>query len=163
LEKHQAQYKARHDKHMVDHQFQVGYWVWLHIGKEILKGEGKKIKPIRYGPFTILEKSGTSYFHLDILPYMQIYSLVNIEKLKLFEPPMIMDQNEEVSIPSIDEFAPKYLDELQEYVILDKRMRTSRRGDVDYLRVGLKGTHPSKAKWIKKDKLRGVFPHLPID
>jgi len=43
---------------------------------------------------------------------MQIYSIVNVENLKLFEPPMIMDQDEEVSIPSIDEFAPEYLDEL---------------------------------------------------
>jgi hypothetical protein len=57
---------------------------------------------------------------------------------------MIMDQDEEVSIPSIDEFALEYLDELHEDIILYKRTRNSRRGDVDYLRVGLKGTHPSK-------------------
>ena len=31
LEKSQAQYKARHDKHRVDHQFYVGDQVWLHI------------------------------------------------------------------------------------------------------------------------------------
>jgi hypothetical protein len=46
---------------------------------------------------------------------------------------MIMDQGEEVSIPSVDEFAPEYLDELKEDIILDRRTRTSRRGDVDYL------------------------------
>jgi hypothetical protein len=62
LEKSQAQYKARHDKHIVDHQFQVGDQVWLHINKDRLKGEGKKLKPIRYGPFTILEKIGTNAF-----------------------------------------------------------------------------------------------------
>jgi hypothetical protein len=128
-----------------------------------LNGEGKKLKPIRYGPFTILEKSGTNAFRLDIPPYMQIYSVVNVENLKLFEPPMIMHWDEEVSIPSVDEFAPDYLDELRKYIILDRRTRTSRRGDVDYLRVGLKGTHPSKAKWIEKDKVRGLFPHLPVD
>jgi hypothetical protein len=88
---------------------------------------------------------------------------VNVEKLILFEPSMIMDQDEEVSIPSIDEFSPKYLDELQEDIILDRRTRNSRRGDVDYLRVGLKGTHPRKAKWIEKDKVRGLFPHSPVD
>ena len=76
---------------------------------------------------------------------------------------MIMDQDEEVSIPSIDEFAPEYLDELQEDIILDRRTRTSRRGDVYYLRVGLKGTHPSKAKWIEKDKVREIFSHLSVD
>jgi hypothetical protein len=46
---------------------------------------------------------------------------------------MIMDQDEEVSIPSIDEFSLEYLDELQKDTILDRRMRTSCRGDVDYL------------------------------
>jgi hypothetical protein len=64
---------------------------------------------------------------------------------------------------SIDDFAPEYLDELHEHIILDKRTRNSHRGDVDYLRVGLKGTHPSKAKWIERDKVRGLFPHLPVD
>jgi hypothetical protein len=46
LEKIQAQYKARHKKHRVDHQFQVGYQVWLHINKERLKGEGNKFNTI---------------------------------------------------------------------------------------------------------------------
>jgi hypothetical protein len=76
---------------------------------------------------------------------------------------MIMDQDEEVYIPSVDDFSSDYLDDLSEYIILDMRMRTSHRGDVDYLRVGLKGTHPRKAKWIKKKKLRELFPHLPVD
>jgi hypothetical protein len=128
--------------------------------KERLKGEGKKLNPIHYGPFTILEKSGTNDFHLDLPPYMKIYSVVNVENLKRFEPPMIMDQGEEVSIPSFDEFSPEYLDKLKEDIILDKRMRSSCRGDVDYLRVGLKGTHPSKAKWTEKDKVMELFPHL---
>jgi hypothetical protein len=34
---------------------------------------------------------------------------------------MIMDQDEEVSIPSVDEFSPEYLDELQEYIILGQK------------------------------------------
>ena len=118
MEKIKSQYKAQHERHRVDHQFQVGYQVWLHINKERLKGEGKKLKPVHYGTFTILEKSGTNDFHLDLPPYMQIYSVVNVEKLKNFEPLMIMDHDEEVSIPSIDEFSPEYLDELKEDIIL---------------------------------------------
>jgi hypothetical protein len=72
LEKSQAQYKVQHDKHMVDHQFQVKDKVWLHINKERLKGECKELKPIRYGPFTILEKRDANDFRLDLPPYMQI-------------------------------------------------------------------------------------------
>jgi hypothetical protein len=76
---------------------------------------------------------------------------------------MIMDQRESVSVLSMDEFAPKYLDELKEYIILDRRMRTSRRGDVEYLQVGLKVTHPRTTWWIEKGKVRDQFPHLYVD
>jgi hypothetical protein len=36
---------------------------------------------------------------------------------------MIMDQDEEVSIPSVDGFAPDYFDDLKEDIILDRRTR----------------------------------------
>jgi hypothetical protein len=41
--------KTRHDKHRVDHSFQVGDEFWIYISKERVKGEGKNIKQIRYG------------------------------------------------------------------------------------------------------------------
>ena len=40
---------------------------------------------------------------------MQIYSVVNVENLKLYEPPMIVDEDENVQVPSLDDFAPEYL------------------------------------------------------
>ena len=83
-----------------------------HITKERMKGEGKKLKPIRYGPFEILEKIGTNSFHLNLSPYMQIYSVVNVENLKLYEPPMIMDEEANIHIPSVDDMEPKYMNEL---------------------------------------------------
>ena len=94
---------------------------------------------------------------------MQIYSVVNVENLKLYEPPMIMHERENVSLPSVDQFTLEYMDELKEDVILDRRTRTSHRGDVDYLRVRIRDTHPSKSKWIKKEKVREQFPHLSVD
>ena len=62
LENIQGKYKARHDKHRV----------------ERLQGEGKKLKPIRYGPFKILEKVGNNAFKIDLPSYMQTYSIVNV-------------------------------------------------------------------------------------
>ena len=92
LEKSQGKYKARHDKHRVDHQFQVGDEVWLYIREERLKGEGKNLKPIRYGPFNILENIGNNAFRLDFPPYMQVLAVVNVDNLRLYEPPLIDDQ-----------------------------------------------------------------------
>jgi hypothetical protein len=91
LEKSQAKYKTRHEKHHVDHSFQVGDEDWIYISKERLKGEGKKLKPIRYGLFKILEKIGNNAFCLDLPPYMQMYVVFNVDNLRLYEPPLIND------------------------------------------------------------------------
>ena len=112
LEKSQAKYKARHDKHRMGHSFQVGDQVWLYISKDKMQGEGKKLKPIRYGPFKILEKIGENSFRLDLPAYMHIYSVVNVDCLILFEPSMIEDPEEQSQLPSIDDLLPEYLNEL---------------------------------------------------
>lgn len=101
------------------------------------------MRPIWYGPFAILEKIGNNAFHLDLPIYMQMYSVVNVENLKLYKPPLIMDTDEVGTVPIVDDFVPKYLDELPEDIVLDRRTRTSWRGEMEYLRVGFKGMHPS--------------------
>jgi len=126
--------------------------VWLYINTEILEGEGKKLKPFRYGPFKILENIGTNAFRLDLSSYMQMHFIVNAENLKLYEPPLILDRDESSQVPSIEVFSHGYLNELQEDTILDRKTMTSRRGDVEYLHVGLKGRNPSKAQWIEIKK-----------
>ena len=91
-----------------------------------------------------------------------MYSLVNIENLKLYDPPLIMDTEEVGQVPTMDYFALEYLDNLPKDIILDRKTRTSRWGDVEYLRIGFKGMHPSKARWTEKEKMRDKFPHFPI-
>jgi len=79
----------------MEHSFQVGDQVWLYISKDRMQGEGKRLKPIRYAPFRILEKVGENAFHLELSAYMHIYSVVNENCLRLFEPSMIEDPKEQ--------------------------------------------------------------------
>jgi hypothetical protein len=146
LETSQSKYKERHDKHRIDHKFQEGDEVWLHISKERLEGEGKKLKPIHYGPFNIIKQVGNNAFQHDSPSYMKMYSVFNVENLCLYEPPLIDDQGSDIQLPSIEYFSLEFLDELKEDAILDKRTCTSKRGSVDYLWIGLKGSKPSKAR-----------------
>lgn len=125
-----------------------------------MQGEGKKLKPIHYGPFKILKQFGNNAFQLDLPSYMQMYSVVNVENLCLYEPPLIVDHESDIQLPSIDDISPEFLDELKEDAILEKRTCTSRRGNVDYVWVGLKGSKPSKAKWMELEKVRELYPHL---
>jgi len=132
----------------MEHSFQVGDQVWLYISKYRLQGEGKKLKPIRYGPFKVLEKIGENAFRLDLPAYMHIYSVVNADNLRLFEPSLIEDPEKQSQFPSIDDLLLEYLNELQKDTFLDKKVRTTHRGNVEYLRIRLKGSKPSSAKWI---------------
>ena len=120
----------------------------------------KKLKLIHYGPLKIIRQVGNNAFQLDFPSYMQMYSIVNVENVHLYEPPLIVDQESDIQLPSIEDFSPKYLDELKEDIILDRRTHTSKRGSVDYLRIGLKGRKPSKEKWMEVEKVRDIYPHL---
>jgi hypothetical protein len=64
------------------------------MNKERLQSLGKNIKSLQYGSFELLEKVGDNSYRLILLPYMHIYSVVNVENLKLYEPSML-DQEEE--------------------------------------------------------------------
>ena len=125
-----------------------------------MQGEGKKLNSIRYGPFKILEKIGKNAFRLDLPAYMHIYSVVSADCLRLFEPSLIEDPEEQSQLPYIDDLLPEYLNELQEDTVLDRKVRTMRRGDVEYLRIGLKGSKPSSVKWMEIGQLRQLYPHL---
>lgn len=76
-------------------------------------GEGKKIRLIMYDLFRIVENIGTNAFYLDIPLYKHMYSIINVESLKLYEPSMIMDKVEDIQVCTIDDFAPEYLNELR--------------------------------------------------
>lgn len=54
------------------------------LNRERLHGPDKKIKALRYGPFEILEKLGDDTYILSIPIYMCIYSVVNVENLKIY-------------------------------------------------------------------------------
>jgi hypothetical protein len=77
-----------------------------------MKGEGKNLRSIRYGPFRIMDKIGTNAFQLDLLSYKHMYSIVNVKILKLCDLRMIMGEVEDVRVPIIDDFELEYLDKL---------------------------------------------------
>ena len=70
---------------------------------------------------------------------MHIYSVINAYCLRLFEPSMIEDPEEQSQLPSVDDLLLEYLNELREDTVLDKKVRMTRSGRVEYLRIFLKG------------------------
>ena len=121
----------------------------MHISKERMQGEGKNLKPFHYGPFKIIKQVGNNAFQLDLPSFMYMYSVDNVENLHLYEPPLIDDQGSDLQLPSIEDFSPEFLDELKYDSILDRTTCTFKRGTVDYLHIGLKGSKPSKEIWME--------------
>ena len=103
----------------------------MHIRKERMQKEGKNRKPIHHGPFKIIKQVGNNAFQLDLPSYMQMYSIVIVENLCLYEPLFIDDRGSDVQLPSIEYFSPEFLDELKEDTILDRRTRASKKGSID--------------------------------
>ena len=99
LHKSKKKYEARHDQHRTNKSFKVGDRVWLQLNKERLQGLAKEVKALRYGPFEIMEKVGDNSYQLNLQPYMHIYSIVNKDNLKLYEPSMLYQEEEQV-LPS---------------------------------------------------------------
>ena len=39
---------------------------------------------------------------------MKMYLVINVENMKYYDPPMIMDKVEDAQVSAIDDFVPKY-------------------------------------------------------
>jgi hypothetical protein len=52
-----------------------------------------------------LEKVGDNSYRFNIPPYMRIYLVVNVENIQLYET-IMLDQEEEQFLPSIEDVAP---------------------------------------------------------
>ena len=69
--------------------FRPGDKVWLHLDKKRFKGQHHKLLPIRYGPYTILDKIGENAYKLDLPPQLGIHNVIDVNHLKLFELPLL--------------------------------------------------------------------------
>jgi hypothetical protein len=78
-----------HDQHRTENSFKVGDKFGLQLNKERLHDPNKKIKALWYEPFDILEKVGDNNYILILPLYMHIYSVVNMENLKIYDPSIL--------------------------------------------------------------------------
>ena len=64
------------------------------------------------------------------------------------------------SIVNVEDLALDAQEELIEDIVLQKRSKTTRQGQHDLWKIGLKGQSIGKAKWYTRDKVEEKFPHL---
>jgi hypothetical protein len=67
----------------------VGNKVWLHLQKERLTGPHRKLRPLRYGPYTITKAMGDNDFDLNIPPFLGPHPVFNVDLLRPYFPPLL--------------------------------------------------------------------------
>ena len=73
----------------------------------------------------------------------------------------MLDEDEGIQLlPSIEYCVLDSRGELEEDVVLQKKVRETRRGPQESWPIGLKGKTQSQARWYPKEQVRELFPHI---
>ena len=67
----------------------MGENVWLHLQKERLTRPHRKIRPLRYGSYTITKFVGKNAFELSIPLFLGLHPVLNVDRLRPYFPPLL--------------------------------------------------------------------------
>ena len=70
----------------------MGDKVWLHLQKERLVGPYRKIRSLRYGPYTISKVVGDNSFELSFPPFLGMPLMFNVDLPPLLNTSEIAEQ-----------------------------------------------------------------------
>ena len=159
LEKSNAKYKQRHDQHRVPHKFQVGDKVWLHLQKERLTGAYRKLRPLRYGPYTITKAMGDNAFELSIPPFLGLHPVFNVDRLRPYFPPLL-DTSDIAEQLKPTELNPDCMEQAATDRIMDTQIKNTRQQHIQLYRVVKAGQLLQQGKWLTREQVQQKFPHL---
>jgi hypothetical protein len=149
----------RHDQHRVPHKFQVGDKVWLHLQKERLTGPHRKLRPLRYGSYTITKAVGDNAFELNIPPFLGLHPVFNVDLLRPYFPPLL-DTSEIAEQLTPTELNPDCIQQASSDQIVDKQVKGTRQQRIQLYRVVKAGQLLHQGKWLTRGQIQQKFPHL---
>jgi hypothetical protein len=92
---------------------------------------------------------------------MQLYSVVIVENLKHFEPSMLDEDEEAITLlPPMEELELGKELPLEADTIVETKTVETRGGAKMRYRIGKKGHIASKAKWYSREAAQLAFPEL---
>jgi len=115
------------------------------LDKKHFKDQHHKLLPIKYGPYTILQKVGENAYRLDLHPLLGIHNVINVNHLKLFEPPLL---EEAITITHpVDNILDFQLPVAKD-ILLDTRTHSTRNKTYTSYLLERQGQTPAQAKWM---------------
>ena len=108
----------------MQHNFQVGDKVWLHLQKERLVGPHRKLRPLRYGPYTITKVVGDNAFELSIPPFLGLHPVFNVDRLRPYFPPLLDRSDMAEQLTPID-LNPECMEQATTDRIMDTQIKNT--------------------------------------
>ena len=152
MEKSNAKYKQWHDQHQVPHKFQVGDKFCLHLQKERLTGAYRKLRPLRYGPYTITKAVGDNAFELSIPPFLCLQPVFNVDRLRPYFPP-VLDTSDIVEQLTPIELNPNCMEHAATDRIMDTQIKHTRQQNIQLYRVVKADQLFHQGKWLTRDQV----------
>ena len=152
-------YKQRYDQHRVQHNFQVGDKVWLHLQKELLVGPHRKLCPLQYGPYTITKVVGDNAFEFSIPPFLGLNPLFNVDRLQPYFPPFLDTSNVAKQLTPT-KLNSDYMEQDTNDRIMDTQIKNTCQQKIQLYRVFKAGQLLHQGKWLTRDQVQQKFPHL---
>ena len=137
----------------------MGEKVWLHLQKEHLTGPHCKIRPLRYGSYTITKAVGNNAFELSIPPFLGLHPVFNVDHLRPYFPPLLDTSD------IAEELTPKVLnlDCMEQATtdnIMDMKIKHTHRQKIQLYPIVKAGQLLHQGKWFTGDQVQQKFPHL---
>ena len=141
------------------HNFQVGDKVWPHLQKERLTGPHRKLRPLRYGSYTVTKAIGNNAFKLNITPFLGLHLAFNVDRLRPnFPPPLDTSDIAEQLTPT--ELNPDCMEQATTDCIRDMKIKSTRQQNIQLYWVVKAGQLLHQGKWFTRDQAQQKFPHL---
>lgn len=97
--------------------------MWLLLDRHNFKVQHHKPHPLKYGPYTVLERMGENAYRLDLIAQLDIHDVLNVNNRKMFEPSLL---EETIIVQHPMDNIPDFLLPLLGDKILDSKTRTTR-------------------------------------
>ena len=143
----------------MQHNFQVGDKVWLHLQKERLTGPHRKLLPLRYGPYTITKDVRDNAFKLSIPPFLGLHPVFNVDCLQPYFP-SLLDTSDVAEQLTPTELNPDYMEQATNDRIMDTQIMNTHQHKIQLYQVVKAGQLLQHGKWLTRDQVQQKFPHL---
>eukprot|EP00253_Pinus_taeda_P027399 PITA_27399 len=114
--------------------FQVGDIVWLHLQKERLAGAYRKLRPLRYGPYTITKVVGDNAFELSVPPFLGLHPVFSVDCLWPYFP-RLLDTSDIAKQFTLTELNPDCIEQAATDWIMDTQIKHTRKQKIQLYRV----------------------------